>query len=83
MAGFLKGKMDQAAEDSILNKIDTGIKTICTDADLIVEAALEDMVIKKQTFKELEDIVKILTVFLQQIHHHFLLRKLVRVLPVL
>lgn len=54
----LKGKMDQAAEDSILNKIDTGIKTICTDADLIVEAALEDMAIKKQTFKELEDIVK-------------------------
>lgn len=53
-----KGKMEQAAADAILAKITTGTKEICTDADLIVEAALEVMDIKKQTFKELEEIVK-------------------------
>ena len=53
-----KGKMEQAAADAILTKITTGVKTICTDCDLIVEAALENMEIKKQTFKELQDICK-------------------------
>lgn len=53
-----KGKMEQAAADAILAKITTGVKTICTDCDLIVEAALENMQIKKQTFKELQDICK-------------------------
>ena len=53
-----KGKMDQAAADSILAKITTGTKEICTVCDLIVEAALEVMDVKKQTFKELQDIVK-------------------------
>ncbi|MBQ7066517.1 MAG: 3-hydroxybutyryl-CoA dehydrogenase [Lachnospiraceae bacterium] len=53
-----KGKMDQAAADAILAKITTGVKTICTDCDLVVEAALEVMDIKKQTFKELQDICK-------------------------
>lgn len=53
-----KGKMDQAKADAILAKITTGVKTICTDCDLIVEAALEVMDIKKQTFKELQDICK-------------------------
>ena len=47
-----KGKMDQDKADAILAKITTGTKDICTDADLVVEAALEDMAIKKQTFKE-------------------------------
>ncbi len=53
-----KGKMDQASADAILAKITTGTKEICGDCDLIVEAALEVMDIKKQTFKELQDIVK-------------------------
>lgn len=53
-----KEKMTQEAADAILNKITTGTKEICTDCDLIVEAALEDMEIKKQTFKELQDICK-------------------------
>ncbi len=53
-----KGKMDQEKADAILAKITTGVKTICTDCDLVVEAALEVMDIKKQTFKELQDIVK-------------------------
>jgi len=53
-----KGKMDQAQADAILSKIKTGTKEICTDCDLVVEAALEVMDIKKQTFKELQDICK-------------------------
>ena len=53
-----KGKMEQAAADAILNKITTGVKDICTDCDLIVEAALEVMEVKKQTFKELQEICK-------------------------
>ncbi|MBQ1749339.1 MAG: 3-hydroxybutyryl-CoA dehydrogenase [Lachnospiraceae bacterium] len=54
-----KGKMEQAAADQLTGKIKTGLNTICTDADLIVEAALENMQIKKDLFKELqENIVK-------------------------
>lgn len=53
-----KGKMEQAAADALLNKITTGVKDICTDCDLIVEAAIENMAIKKQTFKELQGIAK-------------------------
>ena len=53
-----KGKMTQEAADAILNKITTGVKTICSDCDLVVEAALEVMEIKKQTFKELQEICK-------------------------
>lgn len=52
-----KGKMTQEDADKILSKITTGVKTICTDADLVVEAALENLDIKKQTFKELQEIV--------------------------
>ena len=61
-AGFekriAKGKMTQEVADAVLAKITTGVKTICTDCDLVVEAALENMQIKKQTFKELQDICK-------------------------
>lgn len=53
-----KGKMTQEAADAVLSKITTGVKTICTDCDLVVEAALENMEIKKQTFKELQEICK-------------------------
>ncbi len=53
-----RGKMTQEAADAVLSKITTGVKDICTDADLIVEAAIENMQIKKQTFKELQDICK-------------------------
>ena len=52
-----KGKMTQETADAVLAKITTGVKTICTDCDLVV-AALENMQIKKQTFKELQDICK-------------------------
>ena len=53
-----KGKMAQEDADKILAKITTGVKDICTDCDLVIEAAIENMEIKKQTFKELQEICK-------------------------
>ncbi len=53
-----KGKMEQADADKILANIETGLKDICTDCDLIVEAAIEKMDLKKECFKELQAIVK-------------------------
>lgn len=50
-----KGKMEQAAADAINSKIVAGLNTICEDADLVIEAALENMEIKKACFKELQD----------------------------
>lgn len=54
-----KGKMEQAEADKILAKITTGLKeNICADCDLVIEAALEVMDIKKKTFQELDKICK-------------------------
>ncbi len=56
---FLVGKEKITAEqkDAILAKVKTGLKDICTDCDLIVEAALEKLDVKQTTFKELQNIV--------------------------
>ena len=53
-----KRKMAKEDADKILARIHTGVKTICSDCDLVVEAAIENMEIKKQTFKELGAICK-------------------------
>lgn len=58
-----KGKMEQAEADAILSRITTGTKEICADCDLVIEAAIENMEIKKQTFKELDAICKADTIF--------------------
>ena len=58
-----KGKMAKEDSDKILARIHTGVKTICSDCDLVVEAAIENMEIKKQTFKELGAICKADCVF--------------------
>ena len=58
-----KGKMEQAEADAILARITTGTKEICADCDLIIEAAIENMEIKKQTFKELDEICKLEAIF--------------------
>ena len=57
---FLVGKEKITAEKGaeILGKIQTGLKEICADADLVVEVAPENMELKKQTFKELMQICK-------------------------
>ena len=53
-----KGKMEQAKADAIIAKVQTGLKEICTDCDLVIEVCPEKMEIKKQTFAELQNIVK-------------------------
>lgn len=53
-----KEKITKEAVDVILEKIVTGTKEIVADANLIIEATLEDTEIKKATFKELDEIVK-------------------------
>ena len=52
-----RGKMTRDTAEQTLAKVETGIKEeLCADCDLIVEAALEDMEIKKKTFAELDKI---------------------------
>jgi 3-hydroxybutyryl-CoA dehydrogenase len=58
-----KGKMEQSKADAILAKITTGTKEIASDCDLVVEAALEKMDVKKSLFKELNGICKKDTIF--------------------
>ena len=54
-----KGKMTQETVDGILASINPGLKEdLCADCDLIVEAAFENMEVKKTTFAELDKIVK-------------------------
>ena len=53
-----KGKMTEDQVAAIMDSIHTGEKDICADCDLIVEAAVENMEIKKQTFKELMKICR-------------------------
>ena len=54
----LKGNMDEADARAILDRITIGTNDICTDCDLIVEAAFENMDVKKATFTELMRIAK-------------------------
>ena len=54
-----KGKMAQEDADKVLNKIFCGLNDQAVDPDLVVEAALEVMELKKECFKKLqEEIVK-------------------------
>ena len=54
-----KEKMTQDAVDAIIAKITPGLKEdLCADCDLIVEAAFENMEVKKTTFSELDKICK-------------------------
>ncbi len=49
-----KGKMEQTEAEAVAQRLTTGTKEICKDCDLIVEAALEDMQVKRQTFEALD-----------------------------
>ena len=53
-----KGKMEQAKADAILAKITTGLNDKVGDCDLVVEAALEQMQLKKDLFAKLQQICK-------------------------
>lgn len=72
-----RGKMEQAAADAILAKITTGVKDICTDCDLIVEAAIENMEIKNRHSKNYRISVKKMLSLLQ-IHLLYQSQKLVQ-----
>lgn len=75
--------MTQEKVDSILASITPGLKEdLCADCDLIVEAAFEDMQVKKTTFSELDKIAKPECI-LHPIHLLCLLQKSEMVLPVL
>ncbi len=51
-----KGKMEQADADAITARITTGTNEIVKDCDLVVEAALERMDLKKELFKQLDEL---------------------------
>lgn len=54
-----KGKMSQEQVDAVLSRITPGLKEdLCADCDLVVEAAFENMEVKKTTFGELDKICK-------------------------
>ncbi len=58
-----KGKYDEAAVSSILGRIETGISEIVRDCDLVVEAAVEKMELKKKLFRQLHEICAEDTIF--------------------
>lgn len=58
-----RGKLEQAKADAITAKITPCLNRDLGDCDLIVEAAIENMKIKKQTFKELDELCKPETIF--------------------
>ncbi|MDR2391237.1 MAG: 3-hydroxybutyryl-CoA dehydrogenase [Planctomycetota bacterium] len=51
-----KGKLDRQASDAVLGRIVTGTVEKTADCDLIVEAALENMAVKKELFAKLQGI---------------------------
>ena len=53
-----KGRMEQEKADAILAKITTGLNDKVADCDLVVEAALEKMDLKKELFAKLQTICK-------------------------
>ena len=53
-----KGKMEQEKTDAILAKITTGLNDKVADCDLVVEAALEKMDLKKELFAKLQTICR-------------------------
>ncbi|MCP3940153.1 MAG: 3-hydroxybutyryl-CoA dehydrogenase [Desulfobacteraceae bacterium] len=60
-----KGKMDQATADAAMERITgtTDLTMAAQDADLVIEAIIEIMEIKKQVYQELDNICKKETIF--------------------
>lgn len=53
-----RGKLEQAVADQVNARITAGVLTDCVDCDLVVEAVLEEMSVKRETFKSLDSIAK-------------------------
>ena len=58
-----KGKYTREQVEIFLGKIITGFKSIMVEADLVIEAVAEDLEIKKNIFKEIDNICKAECVF--------------------
>ena len=58
-----KEKLTKTAADSYLAKIETGNKNLAADSDLLVEAVSENLEVKKDIFRELDQICDSHTVF--------------------
>lgn len=58
-----RGKLEKNDKDALLHRIVIGERRDCADCDLIIEAASEEMKVKKATFKELDEYCKEETVF--------------------
>lgn len=58
-----KGRMEQAKADEMLSRITHCLNDDLKDCDLIEEAAIENMKIKQETFKHLDEICKPETLF--------------------
>ena len=58
-----KGKIEQAKMDELLSKVITGTVEMVADCDLVLEAVLEKMDIKKELFGRLQKICKKDTIF--------------------
>lgn len=60
----VKGKMDEAGKKAITDKITFTVEmSAAADADLVVEAAIENLEIKKSVFAELDQLCKPETIF--------------------
>lgn len=53
-----RGKLEQVVADQVNSRISAGLLEDCADCDLVVEAVLEEMSVKRETFKSLDSIVK-------------------------
>ena len=53
-----RGKLEQAVADQVSARITAGLLADCANCDLVVEAVLEEISIKKETFKALDMITK-------------------------
>lgn len=51
-----KGKLTAAESDLVMDKITPGTNQICRECDLVIEAALEVMQVKRETFRMLDEI---------------------------
>ena len=53
-----RGKLEQTVADQVNARITAGLLEDCADCDLVVEAVLEEISVKRETFKALDSIAK-------------------------
>ena len=53
-----KGKMEQAALEAALSRVETGLVEQVADCDLVIEATIEKMELKKSVFAQLQTVCK-------------------------